>query len=251
MVPQGCGVIPGRELVLLRHGASRNERSFSPIGTPGGLHPDRAPGGDRDHRRADRAACCPPSRRPARPRGGRSASTTSSRSAWRRSTSRARTRTCRRRGCRSTRPTGTRPTRTPTRRPRSRTSRRRTSRMILPYMEQTVIYNQINLSPAASDTVNIPPCVGSGALHSGLNSVYSVAINAFLCPSSPGSADDQLLQHLLGSVRRRRRRRLHAGRAGTDRQRIEPQSAPDPDLGPDRLLPDPRVCTTRPCWPPG
>jgi prepilin-type N-terminal cleavage/methylation domain-containing protein/prepilin-type processing-associated H-X9-DG protein len=56
---------------------------------------------------------------------------------------------------------------------------------ILPYMEQSVIYNQINLSQAAADTANIPP---SSGLHSGLNSVYSVAINTFLCPSSPGPA---------------------------------------------------------------
>jgi prepilin-type N-terminal cleavage/methylation domain-containing protein/prepilin-type processing-associated H-X9-DG protein len=58
--------------------------------------------------------------------------------------------------------------------------------LILPYLEQTVIYNQINLSLAASDTANIPPCIGSGALHSGTNSVYSVALNTLLCPSSPG-----------------------------------------------------------------
>jgi prepilin-type N-terminal cleavage/methylation domain-containing protein/prepilin-type processing-associated H-X9-DG protein len=60
--------------------------------------------------------------------------------------------------------------------------------MILPYMDQTVIYNQINLSigVAASDTMNIPVCTGSGAIHSGYNSVYSVAINTFICPSSPG-----------------------------------------------------------------
>ncbi len=57
---------------------------------------------------------------------------------------------------------------------------------ILPYLEQSNIYNQINLFQAASDTANIPPCVGPGALHSGNNSVYSTAINAFLCPSSPG-----------------------------------------------------------------
>jgi prepilin-type N-terminal cleavage/methylation domain-containing protein/prepilin-type processing-associated H-X9-DG protein len=56
---------------------------------------------------------------------------------------------------------------------------------ILPYMDQSVIYNQINLYQAASDTANIPPSTG---LHSGLNSVYSVAINTFLCPSSPGPA---------------------------------------------------------------
>jgi prepilin-type N-terminal cleavage/methylation domain-containing protein/prepilin-type processing-associated H-X9-DG protein len=58
--------------------------------------------------------------------------------------------------------------------------------MILPYMDQTVIYNQINLAAAASDTVNIPVCTGPGALHSGYNSVYSAAISVFICPSSPG-----------------------------------------------------------------
>jgi prepilin-type N-terminal cleavage/methylation domain-containing protein/prepilin-type processing-associated H-X9-DG protein len=58
---------------------------------------------------------------------------------------------------------------------------------ILPYLEQTVIYNQINLSPgvAAADTMNIPVCTGAGAIHSGFNSVYSAAINVFLCPSCP------------------------------------------------------------------
>ncbi len=60
--------------------------------------------------------------------------------------------------------------------------------LILPYLDQAVIYNQINLKAAASDTMNIPLCVGPGALHSGLNSVYSTAINSFLCPSSPGPA---------------------------------------------------------------
>ncbi len=59
---------------------------------------------------------------------------------------------------------------------------------ILPYMEQSVIYNQINFYEAASNTANIPPCIGPGALHSGTNSVYSTAINTFLCPSSPGPA---------------------------------------------------------------
>ena len=58
--------------------------------------------------------------------------------------------------------------------------------LILPFMEQSNIYNQINLQQATSDTNNIPPCVGPGALHSGNNSVYSTAITAFLCPSSPG-----------------------------------------------------------------
>ena len=59
---------------------------------------------------------------------------------------------------------------------------------ILPFMDQSNIYNQINLSLAASDTANIPPCTGPGALHSGNNSAYSMAISVFLCPSSPGPA---------------------------------------------------------------
>ncbi len=59
---------------------------------------------------------------------------------------------------------------------------------LLPFMEQTTIYNQINLLQAASDTANIPPCTGPGALHSGNNSAYSQAIGIFLCPSSPGPA---------------------------------------------------------------
>ena len=59
---------------------------------------------------------------------------------------------------------------------------------ILPFMEQTNIYNQINLSLAASDTANLPQCTGPGALHSGINTVYALAINTFLCPSSPGPA---------------------------------------------------------------
>ena len=33
-----------------------------------------------------------------------------------------------------------------------------------------------------------PATTGTGAIHSGFNSVYSAAINAFLCPSSPGPA---------------------------------------------------------------
>jgi len=57
---------------------------------------------------------------------------------------------------------------------------------ILPYMDQWVIFNQINVLQAASDTANIPPCTGPGAMHSGLNSAYSAAIAVFLCPSSPG-----------------------------------------------------------------
>jgi prepilin-type N-terminal cleavage/methylation domain-containing protein/prepilin-type processing-associated H-X9-DG protein len=59
---------------------------------------------------------------------------------------------------------------------------------ILPFMDQSIIYNQINLSLAASNTANIPPCTAPGALHSGNNSAYSMAVSMFLCPSSPGPA---------------------------------------------------------------
>ena len=52
----------------------------------GRLHADRAAGRHRDHRRADRACSCPPSRRPARRPAASSASTTSSSSAWPRTT---------------------------------------------------------------------------------------------------------------------------------------------------------------------
>jgi prepilin-type N-terminal cleavage/methylation domain-containing protein/prepilin-type processing-associated H-X9-DG protein len=56
---------------------------------------------------------------------------------------------------------------------------------ILPFMEQNNIYNQINITVSTFDTVNIPPCTGTNAMHSGLNSAYSNAINGFLCPSCP------------------------------------------------------------------
>ncbi len=56
---------------------------------------------------------------------------------------------------------------------------------ILPFMEQNNIYNQINFSQSIFNTANLPPCTG---MHSGNNSAYSVAINSFLCPSSPGPA---------------------------------------------------------------
>ncbi len=60
--------------------------------------------------------------------------------------------------------------------------------LLLPYMEQSNVYNQINLSQATSNTANFPPATGSNAQHSGTNSVYSIAISSLLCPSSPGPA---------------------------------------------------------------
>jgi len=56
---------------------------------------------------------------------------------------------------------------------------------IMPYMEQNNVYNLININQSAFNTANIPPSSGA---HSGLNSAYSVAINAFICPSSPAPA---------------------------------------------------------------
>ncbi len=56
---------------------------------------------------------------------------------------------------------------------------------ILPYMEQTNLYNLINFNQSTFNTANIPLSTGA---HSGTNSAYSVAINTLLCPSSPGPA---------------------------------------------------------------
>ena len=56
---------------------------------------------------------------------------------------------------------------------------------ILPFMEQGNIYNLINFGQSTFNTANIPPSTG---MHSGNNSAYSIALNALLCPSSPGPA---------------------------------------------------------------
>jgi prepilin-type N-terminal cleavage/methylation domain-containing protein/prepilin-type processing-associated H-X9-DG protein len=59
---------------------------------------------------------------------------------------------------------------------------------VLPYMDQSNLYNMINYSLAALDQLNVPPAPGgSGGLFPGIgqNSAYSVTINMFLCPSSP------------------------------------------------------------------
>ena len=54
---------------------------------------------------------------------------------------------------------------------------------LLPYLEQSNVYNTINFNMSTFNTANIPPSTGK---HSGTNSAYTIAINAFLCPSSPG-----------------------------------------------------------------
>jgi prepilin-type N-terminal cleavage/methylation domain-containing protein len=61
---------------------------------------------------------------------------------------------------------------------------------ILPYMEQSVIYNQINLTVSFMNAQNVPVYSGAGSSlqpEQGMNSVYSVQIASFLCPSSPVS----------------------------------------------------------------
>ncbi len=59
---------------------------------------------------------------------------------------------------------------------------------ILPYMEQSNIFNLINLSVSFMDAQNVPPYTGNGASlqpQQGLNSAYTITVGAFLCPSSP------------------------------------------------------------------
>jgi prepilin-type N-terminal cleavage/methylation domain-containing protein/prepilin-type processing-associated H-X9-DG protein len=62
--------------------------------------------------------------------------------------------------------------------------------LILPYMEQSALFNACNTSNGVSvfDTQNIPPNLPSGGMYGGTNSAYSTAINAFICPSSPAPA---------------------------------------------------------------
>ena len=61
---------------------------------------------------------------------------------------------------------------------------------ILPYIDQTPIFNLINQNPGSSstpgtsvfNTVNLPPSSGK---YGGTNTAYSTGITAFICPSSP------------------------------------------------------------------
>jgi prepilin-type N-terminal cleavage/methylation domain-containing protein/prepilin-type processing-associated H-X9-DG protein len=57
--------------------------------------------------------------------------------------------------------------------------------LILPYIEQSNVYNQINQSVSCFNTQNVPPTIPPGGQYSGNCSAYSVVINTFLCPSSP------------------------------------------------------------------
>ncbi len=49
--------------------------------------------------------------------------------------------------------------------------------LILPYLEQNNVYQQIDVNRAALSTVNMPPA----------NPAYSTTIRTFLCPSAPGN----------------------------------------------------------------
>jgi prepilin-type N-terminal cleavage/methylation domain-containing protein/prepilin-type processing-associated H-X9-DG protein len=60
--------------------------------------------------------------------------------------------------------------------------------LILPYLEQSNIYNMINLNISCFDQMNVPPALGgSGGLFPGVgqSSAYSIAIAAYICPSDP------------------------------------------------------------------
>jgi prepilin-type N-terminal cleavage/methylation domain-containing protein/prepilin-type processing-associated H-X9-DG protein len=61
--------------------------------------------------------------------------------------------------------------------------------LILPYMEDSNVYNIINFSMSSYDQANVPPSTGNGANNMfpgiGQNSAYSTVISTFLCPSSP------------------------------------------------------------------
>jgi prepilin-type N-terminal cleavage/methylation domain-containing protein/prepilin-type processing-associated H-X9-DG protein len=54
--------------------------------------------------------------------------------------------------------------------------------LLLPYMEQGNVYNQINTNVSMFDTVNIPP----NGPHSGANLIYASVIKSYRCPSSAG-----------------------------------------------------------------
>ena len=60
--------------------------------------------------------------------------------------------------------------------------------LILPYIEQSNIYNSVNLNLSVFDTQNIPPATPAGSMYSGTNSAYSTVIGAFICPSSAAPA---------------------------------------------------------------
>jgi prepilin-type N-terminal cleavage/methylation domain-containing protein/prepilin-type processing-associated H-X9-DG protein len=60
---------------------------------------------------------------------------------------------------------------------------------LLPYIEQTNVYNQISLTKSVFNPINLPPAVGDPvATHGGTNTAYSTAIKTYLCPSDVAPA---------------------------------------------------------------
>ncbi len=57
--------------------------------------------------------------------------------------------------------------------------------MILPFLDLTPIYQQINFKVSVFNTANLPPSTGK---YGGSNSAYSNPVRAFICPSSPAPA---------------------------------------------------------------
>ncbi len=62
--------------------------------------------------------------------------------------------------------------------------------LLLPYLEQSNVYNSMNLTVSALNPVNLPPSLnGVSGFGLGTNPTsYSVMINAYICPSSPAPA---------------------------------------------------------------
>ena len=61
---------------------------------------------------------------------------------------------------------------------------------VLAFMEQSPVYNLINLNRSGLAGANVPPAVGGSDSNNlfpsiGLNSAYATTINSFICPSSP------------------------------------------------------------------
>jgi prepilin-type N-terminal cleavage/methylation domain-containing protein/prepilin-type processing-associated H-X9-DG protein len=57
---------------------------------------------------------------------------------------------------------------------------------ILPYIEQSSLYNKIDLTKSLFNPVNLPPCTDPN--YGGTNTAFSSPIKILLCPSSPAPA---------------------------------------------------------------
>src|SRR5438105_7311011 len=55
---------------------------------------------------------------------------------------------------------------------------------LLPYMEQSPLYQQLDSAKSEFNTVNIPP----NGPHAGKNPAYSTIVRSYLCPSDPTPA---------------------------------------------------------------